>query len=57
MVDDVMEANVMTADLAVAAYALLLHRLRCNGLAACGAYTALAEDRGASATRVPVLAA
>jgi fructose-bisphosphate aldolase class I len=35
----------------------LLHRLRCNGLAACGAYTANIEDLDTSVTRVPGIAA
>ncbi len=35
----------------------LLHRLRCNGLAACGAYTAKIEDLAVTATRVPGIAA
>jgi fructose-bisphosphate aldolase class I len=35
----------------------LLHRLRCNGLAACGAYTAKIEDLELTAMRVPGIAA
>ncbi|HEV2641084.1 MAG TPA: class I fructose-bisphosphate aldolase [Candidatus Elarobacter sp.] len=35
----------------------LLHRLRCSGLAACGAYTAKTEDLDLTATRVPGIAA
>jgi len=35
----------------------LLHRLRCSGLAACGAYTAKAEDADLTATRIPGIAA
>ena len=35
----------------------LLHRLRCNGLAACGAYTAKAEDRTFTLRRDPSIAA
>jgi len=35
----------------------LLHRLRCNGLAACGAYTAKIEDLGDTAPMVPRIAA
>jgi fructose-bisphosphate aldolase class 1 len=35
----------------------LLHRLRCNGLAACGAYTAKSEDLDLRATKAPRIAA
>jgi fructose-bisphosphate aldolase class I len=35
----------------------LLHRLRCNGLAACGAYTAKIEDLDFTARRIPGVAA
>ena len=35
----------------------LLHRLRCNGLAACGAYTAKIEDLEVSEMRAPGIAA
>lgn len=35
----------------------LLHRLRCNGLAACGAYTAKVEDLVVTAPMVPRIAA
>ena len=35
----------------------LLHRLRCNGLAACGAYTAKIEDLDLSEMRAPGIAA
>jgi fructose-bisphosphate aldolase class I len=35
----------------------LLHRLRCNGLAACGAYTATIEDAGVTPARRPGIAA
>ena len=35
----------------------LLHRLRCNGLAACGAYTAKIEDLEVTEERVPAIAA
>jgi fructose-bisphosphate aldolase class I len=35
----------------------LLHRLRCNGLAACGAYTSKIEDLDLTAQRIPGIAA